>query len=224
MFPARVAYDWFAPDPIHLSGIDGSLWHGYAAAGVANGVYFTKLRWAFKPLALITGQVAFKISADTSAGNVSTSVAIGMGGQLSMSNLRARLSLDTLHPALHENRIGGVLNIQLQSLVLQDGWPSKARGSIGLGNLFAGAMGPASLGNFQVEFTTDVDGIIGTLTDTGAIFDVTGTIQLSNDRTYSLVGFVAENSQTPAAIKQNLRLLGSPDQNGRRQFRFEGSF
>lgn len=224
MFPARVAYDWFAPDSVRLSGLDGSLWYGQAASGEANGIYFTKLKWAFKPLALITGKVAFQLSIDTNAGTISTSLGIGMGGKVSMSDLQGRLSLDNLSPALRANGIGGVLNIQLQSLVLQDGWPSTVKGRIGIGNLFARGLSPAPLGNFSAEFTTEDGGIIGAITDAGAVFDVSGTVRLGDDRSYSLIGFVAENPQTPAAIKQNLRLLGSPDQNGQRQFRFEGRF
>lgn len=223
-FPARVAYDWFAPNSLQLSGIDGSPWHGEAAAGTANDLYFTRLKWAFKPLALITGKLSFQISVDTSAGPISTSVGIGLGGTLSMSDLQGRLSLDALHPALHANRIDGILNIQLQSLVLQNGWPSEVNGRIDIGNLFAGALGSTPLGNFTAEFSTGDDGIVAEVEDAGAIFDVIGTIRLGDDRSYSLLGFVAENSKTPAAIKQNLRLLGSPDQNGQRQFRFEGEF
>ena len=28
LFPARVAYHWFAPDAVRVSGIDGSIWQG----------------------------------------------------------------------------------------------------------------------------------------------------------------------------------------------------
>lgn len=223
LFPARVAYQWFVPEPVKLSGIDGSIWNGRASTGVIAGTYFTDLQWSFKPLAFLTGQLAFDTSVNTVAGQISTTAGVGITGAVSLNDLVASLSLATIHPALKANRIAGTVNIQLQKLVLKNGWPIKAEGSIGVGNLVAGAAGPDSLGDFRVEITTEDSGIVGLVEDVGAVLDVTGTLQLTDDRGYSLVGYVGANSETPASINQNLRFLGSPDQNGQRQFRFEGT-
>ena len=223
LFPARVAYQWFVPEPMKLSGIDGSIWNGKASAGMVGGTYFTNLQWSFKPLALLTGQLAFDTSVTTAAGEISTAAGVGITGSVSLTDLDASLSLAMVHPALKANRIDGTVNIQLQSLVLKNGWPIEAEGSIGVGNLSAGAAGPDSLGNFLAEITTEDSGIVGLVEDAGAVLDVTGTLLLTDDRSYSLVGYVGANSDTPASINQNLRFLGSPDQNGQRQFRFEGT-
>jgi general secretion pathway protein N len=222
-FPARVAYQWFVPEPVKLSGIDGSVWNGKANAGMLADVYFTNLRWTFRPLALLTGQVAFDTSVNTAAGQISMGASIGVTGNVSVTDLVASLSLAAIHPALKANRIDGTVNIQLQTLLLKNGWPTEAEGSIGVGNLVAGAMGPEPLGNFRADITTGENGIVGQVEDAGAVLELTGALQVADDRSYSLVGFVAANSATPASINQNLRFLGSPDQDGRRQFRFEGS-
>ena len=74
-----------------------------------------------------------------------------------------------------------------------------------------------------MEISTQDSGIVGLVTDAGAVLDVTGTLQLAEDRSYSLVGNVAPNRETPVSLNNNLRFLGTPDQNGERQFRFEGS-
>ncbi len=140
-----------------------------------------------------------------------------------MSDLVASLSLSEIHPALRANRIDGMVNIQMESLVLINGWPAEAEGSIGIGNLKAAAAGPDPLGNFRVEITTQDGDIVGLVEDTGAILDVTGTLRLADDRSYSLIGNVAPNSETPAALNRNLRGLGTPDENGQRQFRLEGA-
>jgi hypothetical protein len=49
-----------------------------------------------------------------------------------------------------------------------------------------------------------------------------GTIAISPDRSYSLVGDVAARPGAPPSIEQQLRFLGSADDRGFRQFRFEG--
>ena len=223
LFPARVAYQWFVPEPVKLSGIDGTIWNGKVSAGRVSGTYFTDLQWSFKPLALLTGKLAFDTSVKTAAGQISAAAGIGITGTVLVTDLVASLSLAMIHPALKANRIDGTVNIQLQTLVLKNGWPTEAEGTIGVGNLIAGAAGPDPLGNFRAEITTEDSGIVGLVEDAGAVLDVTGTLQLTDDRSYSLVGYVGANSDTPASINQNLRFLGSPDQNGQRQFRFEGT-
>jgi len=223
LFPARVAYNWFVPDTVRLNGIQGSVWNGKVIEGTAGGVYFTNLTWNFKPLALLTGKAVFDTSINTTGGPIRMSFGVGPGGSLSMKDVVGNLSLSAIHPALQANRINGMLSIQLQSLVVKNGWPTEIVGSVGVGNLVAGELGPDSLGNFRAEFTTDDNAIVGIVEDAGAVLNVNGTINLTDDRAYSLIGFVSPNNETPQGINQNLRFLGSPDQNGQRQFRFEGA-
>lgn len=223
MFPARAAYQWFVPEQIRLSGITGSIWNGKANAGSIAGVYFTNLHWSFKPLSLFRGEIAIDASVNAAGGQISLTAGIGISGEVSMSDLVASLSLPDIHPALRANSIDGMVNVQMESLVLRNGWPAEAEGSIGIGNLAAAAAGPDPLGNFRVEITTQDGNIIGLVKDTGAILDVDGTLRLADDRSYSLIGNVAPNGDTPASLNRNLRGLGSPDENGQRQFRLEGA-
>jgi general secretion pathway protein N len=223
LFPARAAYQWFVPEKVRLSGISGSIWNGKASAGTVAGIYFTNLNWSFKPLSLFVGEFAIDASVNAAGGQISLTAGVGISGNVSMSDLVASLSLSEIHPALRANRIDGMVNIQMESLVLTNGWPAEAEGSIGIGNLIAAAAGPDPLGNFRVDITTEDGNIVGLVTDTGAILDVSGTLRLADDRSYSLVGNVAPNSETPASLNRNLRGLGSPDENGQRQFRLEGA-
>lgn len=223
LFPARVAYQWFAPESVRLNSINGSVWSGNVSEGLVGGVYFTNLNWTFKPLSLFVGQLSFDTSVNTTAGQISTIASVGVTGKVSLSDFIGNLALAAIHPAIQANRVDGTLNIQMDTLVLTNGWPTRAEGTISIGNLVAGAIGPDPLGNFRAQITTEESGIVGLVEDTGAILDVTGTLQLSGDRSYSLIGFVAANNDTPALVNQNLRFLGSPDQNGQRPFRFEGS-
>ena len=55
------------------------------------------------------------------------------------------------------------------------------------------------------------------------IFDLDGTLTLGRDRSYLFVGDIAPTNLTPRGISENFRFLGSPDAEGKRQFRFEGS-
>jgi len=223
MFPARVAYNWFVPESIRLNGVTGTIWNGMAAEGIADGFYFTNLHWVFEPLYMVRGVASIAVSADTAGGSVSTSAGVAIGGSLLLTDFVGSLPLASIHPALQQNRISGLLNIQLQKIKMQDGWPTLVIGSIGIGNLVAGAIGPEPLGNFRAEVSTENGIVRAVVEDAGAVLDVTGNIELGEGRAYSLVGFVSANKDTPPTINQNLRFLGSADANGQRPFRFEGS-
>ena len=223
LFPARAAYQWFVPEQVRLSGISGSIWNGKASAGRVAGIYFTNLKWSFKPLSLFGGKFAIDASVNAAGGQISLTAGVGISGNVAVNDLVASLSLSDIHPALRANRIEGMVNMQIDSLVLKNGWPAEAEGSIGVGNLVAAAAGPDPLGNFHVDITTQDGDVIGLVKDVGAILDVTGTLRLADDRSYSLVGDVAPNSETPASLNRNLRGLGTPDENGQRQFRLEGA-
>ena len=44
LFPARVAYRWFAPAEFVASGISGSVWNCHALVATAFGTYFLYMR------------------------------------------------------------------------------------------------------------------------------------------------------------------------------------
>jgi general secretion pathway protein N len=79
MFPARVAYDWFAPPALQLSGLEGTVWSGSAAEVSAAGLYLRDLKWRLRPLRLVTGKVAARIEASPSSGFLETDIAAGLG-------------------------------------------------------------------------------------------------------------------------------------------------
>lgn len=223
MFPARLAYSWFVPDTVKLNGISGTVWSGKANEGSASGLYFTSLNWTFRPLALFTGKLKIDAELKTTAGPVSGAVAAGLTGALTFTDLAGSLALASVHPALQSNGIGGQLNVRMDRLVLDGGLPVEAAGKITVANLTARAWGTGSLGNFSADVSTDDNEITALVEDVGAIIGLSGTITLTPDRAYLFSGFVSANDETPAALNRNLRLLGSPDASGRRQFRFEGA-
>ncbi len=78
------------------------------------------------------------------------------------------------------------------------------------------------IGDFRADFTS-ADGLItGNVEDVSGVLDVAGVISINADRSYSFIGQVAALPGAPPSIEQQLRLLGSADERGRRPFRFEG--
>lgn len=222
-FPARVAYEQFAPPDLSLTGISGSVWSGTAAEGLAAGAYLRNLTWKIKPTSIFSGQLAYRVSAQPAAGQIDTDVAVAMDGSLTLSQLSGSVPLDLVHEALQQAGIGGELTLEFARLVLRDGLPVDVEGTVTVTNFFVPNLSSARLGDYRAEFYTENQSVMANVTDTAGVLEVAGVVTLAPDRSYSLLGDVGARPAAPPSVTRQLEFLGSPDERGMRQFRFEGS-
>lgn len=221
-FPARVAYRWFAPADVTLSGLSGSIWRGTAAEGVFGGAYLRDIRWRIKPASLLGGRLAYKTAARPVSGSMNADVAIGLTGKLLLTDLAGSIPLDLVHDAFQQAGISGELSLKFSELILENGVPVVAIGTVTIANLVLRDLSADILGDYRTEFQTSIGHVAGTVKEISGILAIDGTITINPDRSYSLIGDVAAHPGAPPSIGQQLRLLGSADDQGMRQFRFEG--
>jgi general secretion pathway protein N len=221
-FPATVAYNWLAPADLRLNGISGSIWNGSATEGNAGGAYVRNITWQFKPMSLLSGKLSFKTSSNPASGTMITDISVSPGGNLTLSDLSGDVPLDLVHPALQQSGIRGDLALQFAKIVISDGIPILAQGSVTVTDFFAPELSSSRIGDFRADFQTDDGNITGSVEDLSGVLDVTGTISLHQDRSYSFIGQVAATPATPPSILNQLRFLGSANADGQREFRFEG--
>lgn len=221
-FPARVAYQWFAPGELKLSGINGSIWRGNAAQGTAGGIYLADINWSFRPLGLLSGKLEYASTSKLASGFFDANIAIGIGGSLTLSDVAGALALDTLAGVLPLTGIEGDISVQFEELIVENGVPVEATGTLNIANLVSRYLSPIRLGDYKAVFHTQEDGILGSVESIRGVLELAGTIKLSRDRTYKFTGKVAATSAAPINIAQQLQLLGSPDAQGMRDFRIEG--
>ncbi len=221
-FPARVAYQWFAPDKLKLSGISGSIWHGSAVQGIASGIYLADIHWTCEPLALLTGNLKFASSSKLASGFFDAKIAIGVDGNLTLSDVTGALTLDTLPAALPLSGIEGDVSMQFEKIIVENGVPVEATGTVVLANLVSRYLSPTRLGDYKAEFQTYDEGILASVESINGVLELVGTIRLTPDRNWELIVKVAAIPAAPPSISQQLQLLGSPDARGKRDFRIEG--
>jgi len=222
LFPARIAYSWFAPAELRLSGIGGTIWSGVATEGDAAGLYIRNLHWNFKPLALFMGKLAFSTRLDPAGGFMSGDILAGVDGSLLFRNLDAAVPLSALQGLVQIPGLDGRIRLQFDELALSDGRPAAANGTVDITNLFVRGLAATAIGDYQARFTTTGDGILASIEDTDGLFDLAGTLTISPDRFYSVTGLIAPTDQTPLSVIEQLRFLGSANERGQREFRFEG--
>ena len=111
-WPGSGAYKVFAPAAVRISGINGSVWNGSAAEGIAGGAYVRNISWHFKPMSLLSGKLSFKTSSNPVSGSINTELAVSPGGNLTLSGLSGNVPLDLVHPAFQQSGIRGDLVLQ----------------------------------------------------------------------------------------------------------------
>ena len=222
-FPARVAYRWLAPRELQLSGIEGSIWSGSAAQAVAGGAYFTDVSWRLVPQSAFTGRLAYATTARPASGNLAAEVSVDASGAITIKELVGNLPLDLAHPAIQANGISGDLGLQFRQLTLVDTLPVTADGTVTISNLFVRGLSAAVIGDIRAEFQTADNRLTAVVSDLAGVIEVSGELVVEADRSYRLTGLVRARPDAPPSIEQQLQFLGSPDVNGMRSFRFEGS-
>lgn len=222
LFPARIAYRAAASNVFRLSSISGTVWNGNAAEGQFMGVYLRNLRWSFRPLSLFTGKLAYDTSFDPAGGFMQSGVAVGFGGNVTLTDVEGAVSISALQSAIPAPGIDGNVRLAFSRIVLENGLPTAADGSVDLVGLVARGLAATPIGDFRAELQTTDDGIAGSVEDTSGMLDIAGAFRISADRAYSLTGLVAPTASTPDSVVSQLRFLGTPNERGQREFRFEG--
>ena len=225
LFPARVAYQWFAPEIVQMSGIDGTAWSGRAAELSSHGVYLRDVKWRIRPLRLLTGALAVDIEASPPSGFVEADVAIGFGGTVRISNLAGSVPLQMLAGPLAMPGLAGDSSLQFERIVIRDGLPTEAEGTLAVASLVVPKIDRDRpvLGAYRAEFMTTESGIVASVEDTDAVFDLAGSLSISADRSFLFLGQIAATGQSPEKLRSQLRFLGSPNDRGQHEIRFEGS-
>ena len=222
-FPARVVYRFLAPADLAISGIEGSIWNGAARELSVGGLYLKNPAWRFKPLGLFTGKLVYAIEAQPASGFIETRIAVGIGGAITFTELTGSLPLAIVTGAAGVAGLGGTATVRFQHLHIRDGLPVAADGIVEVDALIVPLIDRASIGGYRAEFSSADDGIVASVEDTDGLFDVAGKLSVTSDRSYRFLGQVASKPETPEKLRRQMAALGSPNDRGQREVRFEGS-
>lgn len=222
LFPARVAYRWFAPEPFVASGISGTIWSGKASEATANGFYLRDLNWTFRPLKLFTGKVAYSVESKFASGFMQGQLGLGFGGSVYATGLRAALPLEAIQsiPAIAGSR--GMLTLDFEQLKISDGLPVIADGYVELADLMNPLLHREPIGGFRADFFSQDPGISASIEDTTAVIDLAGSLQLAADGSYQFLAQLGARESTPQSVRDQLRFLGPANDRGQHELRLEG--
>lgn len=222
VFPARVAYHWFAPPAFLASGISGTIWNGSAQEASANGFYLRDLSWEFQPLRLVTGKLGYAVESRFASGFLEGELALGFLGNVYARDLRCALPLENLQSVPFVAGSRGMLSADFSQVQLSDGLPVVADGKIEIAGLMNPLLHRDPVGGFRAEFFTQESGVTASIEDTAAVIDLAGSLQLGTDGAYEFLAQISPLETTPPSIREQLRFLGSANERGQHQLRLEG--
>ena len=223
-FPARIAFYWVSPPFVSMSGIEGSVWSGSAREFQTNGVYLRDLQWRARPWQLLTGKMLYQVSASPASGFFDSEIALRFGGSVTLRNLTASVPLEMFARASGVRGLGGNASLRFERLELVDGGPAAMDGTIEASGVVVPPLSRASLGGYRAEFSTANNGIVASVEDTDGVYDLAGSLQISNDRSYRFLGKIMAKPGTPAELKRQLDNLLPADEAGRKELRFDGVY
>jgi general secretion pathway protein N len=221
-FPAA----WILPEQTQkaCASLDGSLWSGTCAGLTLSGTQVGDLSWKLRPLRLLAGALAARVSVAHGAAQGAADVELGFGGQLTARNLIADLPLDArlipgVPPSLH-----GRAHLDLALVQLSHGIIRQLQGRIEARDLVDRSGADTPLGSYQVTFAGSSGDPVGELRDTSGPLALEGTLRLTPQPGFELNGLIAPRRDAPPELVNNIRFLGSPDASGRRSFSLAGTF
>lgn len=224
--PARVVVDPLAARGIVVNGVTGSVWKGTAQVVQAGAINIGAVQWDLHALPLLSGRAVADVKITRADGFVQTTLTASPGGRLAFSDLTATLPLSTLPPSVAPRGWNGQLNARLASLVIVNGWPANAAGTVEVLDLVGPPRKPSPMGSYKLTFPeqSPPDVLAGALTDISGPLQIAGTLELkAADRSYVINGLVSTRASASKELSDVVQYLGAPDAQGQRPISLAGT-
>jgi general secretion pathway protein N len=226
---ARLPASWVLPGPksgMSCTEADGTVWNGSCTGLVVQQQPVGDLAWEIHPMKMLAGKINADLVVTRPTGSIRANVESGFDKKIVARNVLADVPLDQeLVSGLPPNLQGlrGQIHAQLAYLRVDGQIIRAIEGVVEIHNLIDG---PQKWGSYSVTFPPPTTGVpVGQLKDLGTgPLAVEGALKLTPAPGFDLEGLVAPRPSASPELVQDLRMLGSPDAQGRRPFSMESTF
>ena len=209
----------------------GTLWRGEVLALQAGQLRVNRASWTLSPLRLLTGRLSATLDAELAGGFARGQLGIGLGKLLEIEDFQAVLPLSALPLPRGLAPAGGQLSVDVERLLIEDGWPESAVLSVQLADLPLTIPGvgraEAPLGRFEATIAqpeiAPEEPVIATVRDRGGALELAGTLTLKAPSSYELNGVARARDGAGRALEQALNLLGPRTPDGGHEISIAGS-
>jgi hypothetical protein len=226
--PASLLTEPLAGRGVNMLGVQGTVWNGSAQAVQVANFSLGAVSWNVRLLKLFMAQAGADVVITRPDGSINCGVFFELAsGQINLNELKASLPINALPPSITQGGWKGTLQVNFNELVIDNGWPASAEGSLQALNLVGPTNKPSNFGSFKVSFPAGrpvADALAGDIVSIEGPLRVKATLQLkAATRSYLISGTIGTEANTPADITRTLQYLGAPDTEGNRPFSLEGT-
>lgn len=230
-FPADQAYAYWKTSgqssrSFTLMGIDGSVWSGQANGGVIKGQQVENIKWTFRPLDLLFGQVgvSWELQIPGANNDVQQGVtSFGLDGSVAFSSLEVHVPVELAASILKLKVLQptGMVSMNLQDIE----WDGKSLVSAKGRVLWQGAglnlLKPVTLGDLSLVVETINDEVKGVLSDSGGPLLADGVVTLKGNARYQFNGTFASRGNQD--LENALRSMGKISPDGKVKVSYTGN-
>jgi general secretion pathway protein N len=228
---ARMPAGWVVPSPpaqVACAATDGTLWSGVCTGLTVQGQSVGDVTWELHPLRLLGGKIAAHVNLTRLSSTAQADIESTFSGKnVTLRNVKADLQMDPALMAQLHSDVHGSAHVELAMAQLDNSSLADVQGHIESRDLYQTGGTPGALGSYSLTFPGGTHPIKGELHDLGGPLSVQGEVTLKADGASTVVevnGWVAARPSAPADLANQLRILGTPDAQGRRPFSLENSF
>ena len=210
---------------VRVYGLQGTVWHGEMQRLEVQGRSFDRVKWELHPSSLLLGRLSASVSFVNADSRISTRVSRGLGGGISLSDLRGRIGASEVLalagiPAI---KLDGQFNLNFDQLSLDGMVITDAEGVLTWSS--AGMQFPQrlQLGDLSARFESVDEGVRATLGDGGGALESTGQLLLLAQGKYDFNGQFAAREGMESSLGRALRMLGNPNAEGKISVKVSGS-
>lgn len=216
-FPARLALAWFAPPAVQAWGVEGSIWQGHAAELVFQERSLGALSWEVRPGRLLALQPAWDLDLRRGRGFAQATAGFSLlEDRQQIDDLNAALELATLPPGLVPEGLAGQARISLETIEIEEGWPTRIVGRAAVAGLeLPGVI--LALGPFEFQFPDQPGPPAGVIRSVGGPLVVDGQIALPAAGQWRFTAELAPGENPPPELVEGLAYVGEDLGGGRRR-------
>lgn len=224
----RLPASWlkgFLPPNVSCTDISGTAWDG-ACAGVAyNGTTLGNLEWQLHPLALLRGKLSAFVDLTRGDDFIRGDIEAGSGGNIVAHDLQAQMPLDPPLVPRMSSGFSGNASANLAYARVEKGVLATLEGQIETTSLYS-KRDRMTIGSYSVTFPKADPAAepVGKVMALDGPVDFEGTLRLTRAPGWAIDGKVRVKPETPPELAKQLAYLGTPDADGTRPLRLEGTF
>lgn len=227
--PASVVYpywkDMFGNKvPVEMNSVAGSVWDGQAGILKIQKHQLQKVQWDFSVLSLILGQLKVDWGFSLGDGQATGSMGKSFFGGITVSDVDAVLPMKDLLSLFDMQSLSadGFLKLKINELSVDGGAIVSALGNVEWQDAEIAIFKPLKLGDLEMNFEPDENGVKGILRDKGGPLETDGLLTLNTNGEYRFTGAIRVRDPSKKDLNSAVNSLGRAGPDGKITIKYSG--